>query len=77
MRKGNPWVSTGLVWSMFVYHNRDGPDLMYRGKMLGRIRWKNRTVKFDPPLTKGTLPTLSNAVFDKWMTKLDEWVSRA
>ena len=51
----------------FVYHNRDGADLMYRGGRLGQVRWRNGTIEFDPPLQNAKSPALSDDLFDEWV----------
>ena len=52
----------------FVYHNRDGADLMYRGQRLGYVRWCDGAIEFDPPLPAGTERTLSDQTFDAWVS---------
>lgn len=58
---------------VFVYHNRDGADLMFQGAWLGKVRWNNGSVAFDPPVPRHDLsdPVLSDAVFDRWVSLAD------
>jgi transcriptional regulator with XRE-family HTH domain len=54
-----------------VYHNREGADLMYRGKRLGLVRWHSSEIIFDPPLPKGEAPSLSDDSFNKWLAQAE------
>jgi hypothetical protein len=67
-RHGNPLPQFGYV---FVYHNREGANLMFRGQELGRVRWRNGTIEFDPPLPNGRTPTLADEVFDAWVSRAE------
>jgi len=55
----------------FVYINREGADLMYRGKRLGQVRWSHGRISFDPPLFDGTQPSLSDEIFDRWVSRAE------
>jgi transcriptional regulator with XRE-family HTH domain len=64
-RHANPLPQFGYV---FVYHNREGADLMYRGQRLGLVRWRDGRISFTPPLPPGTKPLLSDDTFDAWVS---------
>ena len=49
---------------------RDFADLMFEGKMLGNVAWRNSEVEFDPPLGGPRRQIARSA-------DLDEWASRA
>lgn len=53
----------------FVYHNRDGADLMYRGQWLGKVRWREDTAVFDPPLPPDVTPEVTEQVLDQWVVR--------
>jgi transcriptional regulator with XRE-family HTH domain len=57
----------------FVYHNRDGADLMFNGEWQGKVRWNGGAVVFDPPVPRHDLeaPILSDEVFDRWVSFAD------
>jgi transcriptional regulator with XRE-family HTH domain len=57
----------------FVYTNRDGADLMFNGAWLGKVRWQSDEIQFDPPVPRHDLkdPTLSDTVFDRWVSLAD------
>ncbi len=55
----------------FAYHNREGADLMYRGRRLGQVRWRDGRVSFTPPLLGGGDPALSDEVFDAWVSRAE------
>lgn len=67
-RHGNPLPHFGYA---FVYHNRKGADLMFRGKLLGRVRWQNGEITFDPPLPPRPEPMLSDEIFDSWVARAE------
>lgn len=52
----------------FVYPDRDGADLMFQGALLGKVRWRDGAVTFDPPIGRVDGPVLSDAVFDRWVS---------
>lgn len=53
----------------FVYHNREGVDLMYRGLWLGKVRWREGAVVFDPPLRPDVAPALTEQALDHWVER--------
>ncbi len=55
---------------VLVYGDLDFADLMFEGKQLGRVQWRNGVISFDPPLGRGRR---ANAFDDD----LDEWASLA
>ena len=55
----------------FGYHSREGADLMYRSQRLGQVRWRGSQIDFDPPLPAGTEPSLSDEVFDRWISSAE------
>lgn len=71
--KGRHDTTTGLPLFGYalVYHNREGADLMYQGKRLGLVRWRNGKIAFDPPLPQGEKPALSNVSFDGWVAQAE------
>ena len=54
----------------FAYHNLEGADLMYAGGLIGRVRWSNGRIIFDPELP-GTEISLMDEVFDLWVSRAD------
>jgi hypothetical protein len=66
---GMPNSSRNLY--VFVYHNREGADLMYRGQWLGQVRWRDGGIAFIPPLPPGTEPALSDEIFDAWVSRAE------
>jgi transcriptional regulator with XRE-family HTH domain len=67
-RHADPLPQFGYV---FVYHNREGVDLMYRGQRLGQVRWRDGRIVFDPPLPPGSEPALSDEIFDAWVSRAE------
>lgn len=67
-RHANPLPQFGYV---FVYHNREGADLMYRGQCLGHVRWREGGIEFDPPLPIGAEMSLSDQTFDAWVSRAE------
>ena len=56
---------------VFVYHNREGADLMFRGQYLGKVRWHGGRVTLDPPLPPDVEMSLSDELFDKWVCRAE------
>ena len=54
---------------VFVYHNRDGADLMFQGRHLGSVRWLDGDINFDPPLPNQRIPALDDDTFDAWVSR--------
>lgn len=67
-RHANPLPQFGYV---FVYHNREGADLMYRGQHLGQVRWRDGRIEFNPPLPPGAELSLSDQTFDSWVSRAE------
>jgi len=67
-RHANPMPQFGYV---FVYHNGEGAELMYRGRRLGHVRWRESGIEFDPPLPMGTKVSLSDQTFDAWVSRAE------
>ncbi len=67
-RHANPLPQFGYV---FVYPNREGADLVYRGQRLGQVRWRDGRISFTPPLPPGTEPSLSDEIFDAWVSRAE------
>jgi transcriptional regulator with XRE-family HTH domain len=55
----------------FVYHNREGANLMFKAQEIGRVRWRDGTIEFDPPLPNGRTPTLTDEAFDAWVAQAE------
>lgn len=55
----------------FVYIDRDGADLMFKGALIGKVRWHNDDVIFDPPVSNINGPLLSDEVFDSWVSRAE------
>jgi len=51
----------------FIYHNREGADLMFQGQHLARVRWRDANIEFDPPLPNDRSPALDDDTFDAWV----------
>jgi transcriptional regulator with XRE-family HTH domain len=56
---------------VFVYHNREGADLMFRGQYLGAIRWNGGRITLTPPLQEEVEPSLSYDLFDRWVSRAE------
>lgn len=67
-RHATPLPQFGYV---FVYHNREGADLMYRGQRLGHVRWHESGIEFDPPVSTEGESLLSDQIFDAWVSRAD------
>lgn len=67
-RHDSPLPQFGYV---FVYHNREGADLKYQGQHLGRVRWREGSIEFDPPLPPGIERSLSDQTFDTWVSRAE------
>jgi hypothetical protein len=52
-------------------YTRHGANLMYRGQELGRVRWHNGSIDFEPPLPNGHTPALTNEVFRTWVARAE------
>jgi transcriptional regulator with XRE-family HTH domain len=65
-RPGNLLPEFGYA---FVYQNREGADLMFKGQGLGSVRWREGTIEFDPPLPNGRVPALTEEIFDAWVSR--------
>ena len=53
----------------FVYHNREGADLMFQGQHLGFVRWRDGVITFDPPLFNERPAVLDEETFDAWVAR--------
>ena len=67
IRAENKGVKFGFA---LLYTDRAAASLALEGKELGRLRWKNGTVEFDPPIAQSN----STRPFED---DLDQWASRA
>jgi transcriptional regulator with XRE-family HTH domain len=67
IRAENKGVKFGFA---LLYTDRAAASLALEGKELGRLRWKNGTVEFDPPVA----PSNPARPFEE---DLDQWASRA
>jgi hypothetical protein len=56
---------------VFVYHSREGADLVYRGQQLGQVRWYDGRISFNPSLPTSIEPSLSDEIFDEWVRHAD------
>ena len=60
----------GVKYGFSLLHNRDAASLLLQGKELGRLRWINGAVEFDPPIVR------SNPAHG-FEDDLDQWASSA
>jgi transcriptional regulator with XRE-family HTH domain len=60
----------GVKYGFSLLHNRDAASLLLQGKELGRLRWSDSGVEFDPPIVR------SNSAHN-FEDDLDQWASRA
>lgn len=63
-RHANPLPLFGY---RFAY-NQAGAELTFRGERLGEVRWEEGNITFAPPLPMGCEVTLSDEIFDKWVS---------
>ena len=66
--KGNRGRAEPPKFALVLVHgDRNFADLVYEGKALGRVEWREGEVVFDPPLRRGRRTNAFDGDLDEWV----------